>query len=66
MALSSQLGMDCLDVVIVLGHHPSEILLNLNPLEYIAMNRELLVEGQHCCYRRLALSLSLHPNLALF
>jgi hypothetical protein len=58
--------MDSLGVVLILGHHPSEILINLNRLKYIAVNCELLAEGQCCCYCRLPLSLSLYPNLALF
>jgi hypothetical protein len=37
--------MDSLGVIVILGHHPSEVLINLNLLKYITMNRELLVEG---------------------
>jgi hypothetical protein len=60
------LGTDSLGVVIVLGHHPSEILINLNQLKYIVVDCELLAEGQCCCYCHLPLSPSLYPNLALF
>jgi len=61
-----ELGTDSLGVIVVLGHHPSEILINLNPLKYIAVDRELLAEGQCCCYCRLPLLPSLYPDLALF
>jgi hypothetical protein len=54
-----------LGVVIILGHHPSKILINFDPLKYIAVNRELLAEGQCCYYCRLPLSPSLYPDLAL-
>ncbi len=43
-----------------------EKIINLNPLKYIAVDHELLAEGQCCCYRRLPLLPSLYPNLALF
>ncbi len=58
--------MDSLGVVVILGHHPSKILINLNPLKYIGVNHELLAEGQGCCYCRLPLLPSLYPDLALF
>ncbi len=41
-----ELGTDSLSVIVVLGHHPSKILISLNPLKYIAVDRELLAEGQ--------------------
>ncbi len=41
-----KLGTEGLSIVVVLSHHPPEVLVDFDPLEHIPMNRELLAESQ--------------------
>ena len=61
-----QLRPNSLDVVVILRHHPSEVLVDLHPLENVPADRELLAEGQSRRYRRLTLLPTFHPDLAFF
>jgi hypothetical protein len=61
-----ELGADGLGIVVVLRHHPSEVFVYLNSLEYITVYCILLAEGQRCCDCRFPLSSSLRPDLTLF
>jgi hypothetical protein len=41
-----QLRPNCLDVIVVLRHHPTKVFKDLDALKYIPVNRELLAKSQ--------------------
>jgi hypothetical protein len=57
-----QLSADRLDVVVILGKHPSEILEHFHPLQHVPMDGKLLPEGQCRRYRCLPLLPPLNPD----
>ena len=60
-----QLGVDCLDVIVVLRKQATLVFEYLYLLQHIPVDRKLLPEGQCGRYRRLSLFLPLDPNLTL-
>jgi hypothetical protein len=40
------LSPNCLDVIVVLRHHPTEVFEDLDALKHIPVNRELLAKSQ--------------------
>ncbi len=41
-----QLSLNCLNVIVVLRHHPTKVFKDLDALKHIPVNRELLAKSQ--------------------
>ena len=59
------LGVDRLDVIVVLGQEAPKILENFNPLQHVPTYQKLLVESRYRQHCHLPLLFSFHPDLTI-